>query len=137
MLGTKILVCGGQDFANPGKHRRGTPGWDKADLQRVFIFETLFEITKGMDEYCIIAGGAPGADTAAVACAMVHWVEFKEYPADWKKYGPSAGPIRNQQMIDEGKPDLVVAFPGGHGTADMVARAKKAGIPVKEISYPN
>jgi hypothetical protein len=48
--------------------------------------------------------------------------------------GKAAGPIRNQRMIDEGKPDLVIAFPGGRGTADMVSRAKKAGIPVQEIT---
>lgn len=45
--------------------------------------------------------------------------------------GKAAGPIRNQRMLDEGKPDLVVAFPGGRGTADMVRRAKAAGVPVR------
>ena len=54
----------------------------------------------------------------------------EEYPADWKKYGKSAGPLRNQRMIDEGKPDLVVAFPGGVGTADMISRAKAYNISV-------
>ena len=38
-----------------------------------------------------------------------------------------------QQMIDEGKPDLVVAFKGGTGTADMVRRAKKHNIKVIEV----
>jgi predicted Rossmann-fold nucleotide-binding protein len=42
--------------------------------------------------------------------------------------GLAAGPIRNQQMIDEGKPDLVIAFPGGAGTHDMMARATKANL---------
>ena len=50
-----------------------------------------------------------------------------EMPADWTKHGKAAGPIRNQKMLDE-CPDLVVAFPGGKGTADMVRRAMKAGI---------
>ncbi len=36
-------------------------------------------------------------------------------------------------MIDEGKPDLVIAFPGRRGTADMKARALKAGIAVIEV----
>ncbi len=58
---------------------------------------------------------------------------LKAIPADWDKFGKGAGPIRNQQMIDEGKPDLVVAFPGGTGTADMVKRAKKHGIEVIEV----
>ena len=37
-----------------------------------------------------------------------------------EKHGNAAGPIRNQRMLDHGKPDIVVAFPGGSGTADMV-----------------
>ena len=56
-----------------------------------------------------------------------------EYPAPWKRFGPSAGGIRNQQMLDEGKPDLVVAFPGGKGTADMVRRAENAGVKVIKV----
>jgi ABC-type sugar transport system substrate-binding protein len=37
-------------------------------------------------------------------------------------------------MLDEGKPDIVVAFPGGTGTADMVRRARKAGVVVIEVT---
>jgi len=55
--------------------------------------------------------------------------------AKWSKHGRAAGPIRNQEMIDECKPDLVVAFPGGRGTADMVRRAKAAGIRVIEVQH--
>jgi hypothetical protein len=33
-------------------------------------------------------------------------------------------------MLKEGHPDLVVAFPGGKGTAGMIALARAAGIPV-------
>lgn len=58
------------------------------------------------------------------------WLGF---PANWKSHGKGAGPIRNQKMIDEGKPDLVLAFPGGRGTADMVRRAKAAGVRVIEV----
>jgi formate dehydrogenase assembly factor FdhD len=32
--------------------------------------------------------------------------------------------------LSKGKPDLVVAFPGGRGTADMVRKAQTAGVPV-------
>ncbi len=51
-------------------------------------------------------------------------------PAEWSKYGRRAGPIRNKQMLDVGKPHLVVAFPGGAGTANMVKQAKAAGVPI-------
>jgi len=52
------------------------------------------------------------------------------FDAEWHRHGKRAGPIRNQRMLEEGQPDLIVAFPGGHGTADMVRRARQAGIEV-------
>jgi hypothetical protein len=55
-------------------------------------------------------------------------------PADWQKHGTAAGPIRNKQMIVSGKPDLVLAFPGGRGTADMSRRAEKHGIPLQPFA---
>lgn len=108
---------------------------------RLRVYKELGDLlTDPDDEYgmpyinaVVIAGGATGADQHAIDWAVVHWCQFEEYKADWDKYGKKAGPIRNQQMLDEGKPDLVLAFPGGRGTADMIARAKKAGVEVKVI----
>ena len=56
------------------------------------------------------------------------------FQADWAGLGRKAGPIRNKLMLDEGKPDLVVAFPGGRGTAHMTRIARGAGIEVIEVS---
>lgn len=81
----------------------------------------------------LIAGGASGADTLVKTLARTFRVTLEEYPADWKTYGRAAGPMRNQRMLDEGKPDAVLAMPGGRGTADMVRRAEKAGI--RTIKY--
>lgn len=81
----------------------------------------------------VISGKARGADTLAIDWAVVNWQDYKEFPADWEKYGKSAGYIRNQQMLDEGKPDIVVAFPGGAGTRMMVNIARKAGVEVLEV----
>lgn len=36
-------------------------------------------------------------------------------------------------MLDLAKPDVVVAFKGGRGTADMVRRAREAGVKVIEV----
>lgn len=110
----RVLVCGGRDFDDPG-----------------LLFKTLenHHIEK------LIEGGARGADRIARQYAYTMNIPKLTFEADWKKYGNSAGPIRNQQMIDEGKPDLVIAFPGGRGTADMVKRAIKAGVPVEIVSY--
>jgi hypothetical protein len=110
----KILVCGGRDY---DKHKR---------IASVLgLFDELDPI--------IIHGAAKGADTLAAKWAQ--WKGFKAiaFPADWEKNGKAAGPIRNQQMLDEGKPDVVVAFGGNRGTNDMVRRAKAAEIPVIEV----
>lgn len=48
--------------------------------------------------------------------------------------GGRAGSLRNQQMLDEGQPALVVAFPGGTGTENMKRIARSAGVRVLEIS---
>lgn len=82
----------------------------------------------------VIQGGANGADT--IAGDVAEWLGIKvlEFRADWNKYGRGAGPIRNQQMIDEGKPTAVMAFhknlQASRGTLDMVKRARKANLPV-------
>jgi hypothetical protein len=57
------------------------------------------------------------------------------FPADWETHGRAAGPIRNQAMLDEGKPYLVIAFWDGKskGTLDMISRATRAGVPVKIV----
>ena len=82
----------------------------------------------------VIHGAAAGADSLAGRYARRKHIRESKFPADWVRHGRSAGVIRNQRMLDEGEPDLVVAFPGGRGTADMVRQAKAAGIKVCEIS---
>lgn len=108
----KVLVCGGRDYPNVKK-----------------VFTTLDAISK-VDK--IIEGGATGADKWARVWAETGGVANDTYRPNWN-FGAAGGPIRNQRMLDEGKPDLVVAFPGGNGTADMIRRAKRAGVQVWEI----
>src|ERR1043165_972253 len=114
----RLLVCGGREYT------------DHLTLHLILIDHLPIGV--------IIEGGARGADTLAREFAQTYDIPFEEYPADWKTYGRAAGPIRNQQMIDEGKPTDAVAFydrprAESKGTADMVRRLKKAGIPVEEI----
>lgn len=119
-MGTsRILVCGGRDFLDY--------------LKLGDTLDSLIDELEDPSDAVIIQGGAKGADFLAKAYAYCWgWggLMCEEYPADWGKHGKAAGSIRNQQMLDEGKPDLVVAFPGGSGTADMVRRARKAGVEV-------
>lgn len=110
----RILVCGGRKFAD-------------YDL-----------LKRTLDEYrrpglVIIHGCQRGADQLAARWAFESEIVTDPYPAEWKKYGPMAGPIRNQQMIEEGKPDFIIAFVGGVGTADMKERGLKSGLEIKEI----
>lgn len=84
----------------------------------------------------IIEGGAKGADFLARVWAKYNQVPWTEYPADWKNHGMAAGPIRNKQMLDEGKPDLIIAFmfKDSRGTKNMVEQAKKAGVETRIIN---
>jgi hypothetical protein len=86
----------------------------------------------------IIEGGARGADSLAGECADELEIFCMVFPAEWDKYGKAAGPIRNQQMLNEGKPDLVLAFhkdiENSKGTKHMVKISRKAGIPVEVIT---
>lgn len=114
----RILVCGSR---NP------------LDLERCFAINAILA-THLSGEDTLIHGGATGVD-AFVEEAARTWKRVRQvlrFRAEWDKYGPAAGPIRNQRMVDDGKPDLVIAFPGGRGTADMKRRACAAGIPVVE-----
>lgn len=83
----------------------------------------------------ILCGDCRGVDKQAASWARVHDVELVTFPADWRSHGRAAGPIRNQQVYDEGKPDLVVAFPitGSRGTFDMIRRAERAGVAVRIV----
>ena len=78
----------------------------------------------------VIVGDAAGADYLVRRWCQALRIPHRVYEARWAEYGRAAGPLRNQQMVEAG-PDLVVAFPGGAGTADMVRRAEAAGIPVR------
>lgn len=117
----RVLVCGGRDYADRGAVAVALAPYRPENVVR------------DVSDTILIVGGAPGADTLAEEWADVWGVRKRVFLADWATHGKAAGPIRNQRMIDEGKPDLVVAFPGGRGTADMVRRARSAGIPVKEV----
>lgn len=118
----RVLVCGGRDYLDSDTVNRVLNEIAAADHENM-----LGHIR------CIIHGGQRGADSLAEQWAAVNWVPTERYPADWTMHGKAAGPIRNRQMLKQGHPDLVVAFPGEGGTADMVAAAKAAGIPVREI----
>lgn len=97
----------------------------------------LSEIHKATPISALIQGGAGGADLLGRCWARMHGMKPITVPADWKRYGRAAGPIRNKRMLTDFKPDLVVAFPGGRGTADMIRQAEAAGVAVRKCPKPD
>lgn len=125
----RVLICGGRDFND----------WEtfRNELEKIAQFRFARHPPDKDDNWLydvtVIEGGARGADNLAEQWAMINWCPLKEYKADWKKHKLAAGPLRNMQMLTEGRPELVVAFPGGRGTADMVAKARAYGVEVIEV----
>lgn len=113
----KILVCGGRDY-----------------YRKDVIFATLDSLHADTPITALIEGGAAGVDSLAYSWAKENGIGGKTYRADWNKHGRAAGPIRNERMLADGSPDLVVAFAGGRGTAHMVKTARAAGVRVMEVS---
>ena len=98
------------------------------------VFETLDALHARRPISFLIERGATGADKYAAAWADQANVRSQAFRAEWMRYGADAETIRDQQVIEQGSPDLVVAFPGGRGTADMVRRARAASIEVIEVT---
>lgn len=111
-LGKVVLVCGGRDYTN---------------------YPRLKAILDSVGPTAILHGQARGADSLADRYAVAHGVPLLRCPAHWDTYDKAAGGFRNAWMVDLVKVDQVVAFPGGAGTANMVARARLRKIPVLEV----
>ena len=118
--GMRVLVCGTRNFSDEKVIR---------DVMRRLPEESV-----------IIEGGAKGADSIAKKIGGERGMEVLEFAADWDKKGRAAGIIRNQQMLDEGDPDVVYAFYMSEadklksiGTKDMVRRATDAGVRTVEF----
>ena len=106
----------------------GRYGNDEALVDRALsAIHRKHGITVLINGRCKVRGQDSGFDHLSRQWAIRHGIEVEDYPADWS-LGRGAGPLRNQRMIDEGKPDNCVAFPGGDGTADMVRRCEAAGM---------
>jgi len=109
---SRILICGDRNWTD---------------------VETIENFIRSLSpDTIIIHGNSKGADKIAERKAKEHGLTVKGYSADWNQYGRAAGPIRNKQMLLEGRPDKVVAFHNdlskSRGTADMLRQAEKKGI---------
>ncbi|HVT51973.1 MAG TPA: DUF2493 domain-containing protein [Dongiaceae bacterium] len=115
----RVLVCGGRDFTD-----------------RALLEAALDRLHRAHAFTVLIEGDARGTDRMAGAWAEARGIVHEVFRADWDGLGPKAGPIRNRQMLDQGRPDLVVAFPGSNGTDHMKRIARAAGIEIVEVPSP-
>jgi hypothetical protein len=112
----RVLICGGRDYTDRAEL------YAKLDrLHAEYVFGT------------IIAEGARGTDRLAIEWAKTRGIATQAFMAEWDRFGGKSGPLRNARMLAEGRPDLVVAFPGGRETANMVKQAKAAGVWVLNV----
>ena len=116
----KVLICGARDYDN-----------------RVKIAEQIISLATAHRDLLVISGAAPGADSLAAEVARENDVHVAEVKALWATRHRGAGPQRNKVMLAM-EPDLVLAFhpdlENSKGTADMVKRARRAGVSVMVIS---
>lgn len=112
-----VLVTGGRRYTN-----------------RLRLYEALDRIDFAHGIKRIVNGGATGADALARQWANDRHIDCATYPADWRQHSRAAGPLRNDMMLRMELPEVVVAFLGGRGTADMVRRARTNDIRVIEIA---
>jgi hypothetical protein len=109
----RVLVCGGRAYTDRDELY--------AELDRLhaeYVFTT------------IIADGTGGADALALEWAQARGIATQAFRAEWGTFGRTgrAGPLRNAHILAESRPDIVIAFPGGRDTANMVKQAKAAGV---------
>lgn len=112
-----VLVTGGRNYGDQSK-----------------VFSTLDAIDRETKITFVIQGGATGADKHARLWAAARGRASATFHAHFVPMGSKAGPLRNGWMILYGQPELVVAFPGGKGTADMTEQANHNSIPVRTIT---
>ena len=112
-----VLVCGGRAYDNA--------------LEVTSTLNALF-IAKPWQH--VVVGSLRGADKLVAEWARERGIKCTVVGANWARYGRAAGPIRNGHMLRDYKPDMVVAFPGGTGTASMVSLARAEGVPVHVVA---
>lgn len=108
----KIIIAGGRDY------HLNENDFSKLDQLKDTISE-------------VVSGCARGVDTAGEMWAKKNNIPVKKFPADWEKFGKSAGYRRNQQMAEYA--DAVVLFPGGKGTGHMYDIAKRMELVIYDF----
>lgn len=129
----KVLICGSRFYGEEPEDKRDVRRRERAQVESAHVRSVLSAFHSAQPIVRLIQGGAKGADRMAKLWAHEAGIPVSEFavtPAEWHRFGKAAGPIRNKKMLREGQPDVVIAFPGGAGTAHMVKIAREAGVEV-------
>jgi hypothetical protein len=109
----RYIFCGGRDYDNK---------------------QLVTMMAESLPEYSILVnGGASGADWLAKEAGKALGLQVETYPAQWNTHGSLAGPMRNYLMSRLDDVALVIAFPGGRGTENMIAQAAMNNIEVLRV----
>lgn len=134
----RVLVCGGRSW---GYVQDLLPRYIEDPLVTIKLYNVLDTIKRqtihNNKKLIIIAGEARGADFFAKQWALDNLLpdQYIGFPADWDRYKKRAGFIRNVQMRDEGKPNMVIGLPGNTGTKMMLSLSAEKGIPCKTYNF--
>ncbi len=114
----------------------GSRGFDDYELLK----ETLDDLLSNASDIEIVSGGAKGADSLAERYAKEKGCSCRVFPAEWSKYGKSAGYLRNAEMhryISKYKERICIAFWDGisKGTQHSFSLAEKYQNPLKVIRF--
>lgn len=108
-----------------------TGGRDYSDRRIIFLSLTKYHRLEPIS--LLVQGWARGVDQLAHQWAVENDVpstgqKYRITHADWTRYGNGAGPLRNRRMFDDTRPDVVIGFHGGNGTADMLRYAEASPL---------
>ena len=107
----KVIIAGGRDY-----------NFNQKDFDLLDYIATKWQIVE------VVSGCATGADAGGEQWAVIKKLPIKKFPANWKKYGKVAGPLRNAEMAAYA--DAVILFPGGKGTTNMFENAKEFNLDI-------
>lgn len=103
----------------------GSRGFEDYPLFEKHILNRYYRERTGLIFDTVISGGARGVDSMAVRFAKEHKINLIEFLPDWDKHGKAAGPIRNEDIINEATEVCAFWDAVSKGTANSLSIAKR------------